>query len=175
MDGFKKESSLIWFIPPSHPGFEGIPHLYFQYNEITLIFYLWMLQEFLCLSFHFFFRFFFKEQLLHKLWMTQSMTESGRKRERESERQRGREWKRESEVNNNTFLQEFELSQSCQGTVMLTIDSCANVSHPRLVVRVYKTHFPLGQTDSKQRVKTTKLSQTAVCALNDHIYLLTVI
>lgn len=69
----------------------------------------------------------------------------------------------------------FELSPSCQITVMLTIDSCANVSAPRMAVRVYKTHFSLGENDRKQWVKTTKLSQTAVATDNYQIYLLTMI
>lgn len=75
----------------------------------------------------------------------------------------------------NTILSVFELSLSCQSTVMLTIDSCANVSTPRMAVRVYKTHFSLCENDRMQWVKTTKLSQTAVCADNYQIYLLTTI
>lgn len=58
---------------------------------------------------------------------------------------------------------------------MLTIDSCANVSAPRMAVRVYKTHFSLCENDRMQWVKTTKLSQTAVCTDNYQIYLLTTI
>lgn len=68
-----------------------------------------------------------------------------------------------------------ELSLSCQRTVMLTIDSCANVSAPWIAVRVYKTHFSLCENDRMQWVKTTKLSQTAVGADNYQIYLLTMI
>lgn len=73
------------------------------------------------------------------------------------------------------ILAVFELSQSCQSTAMLTIDSCANVSAPRMAVRVYKTHFSTRGNDRMQWVKTTKLSQTAVCADNYQIYLLTTI
>lgn len=58
---------------------------------------------------------------------------------------------------------------------MLTIDSCANVWAPWMAVRVYKTHFSLCANDRMQWVKTTKLSQTAVCADNYQIYLLTTI
>lgn len=75
----------------------------------------------------------------------------------------------------NTILSVFELSLSCQSTVMLTIDSCANVFSPRMAVRVYKTHFSLCENDRMQWVKTTKLSQTAVCTDNYQIYLLTTI
>lgn len=74
-----------------------------------------------------------------------------------------------------TILSVFELSQSCQSTVMLTNDSCANVSAPRMAVRVYETHFSLCENDRMQWVKTTKLSQTAVCTDNYQIYLLTTI
>lgn len=75
----------------------------------------------------------------------------------------------------DTILSVFELSLSCQSTVMLTIDSCANVSAPRMAVRVYKTHFSLCENDRMQWVKTTKLSQTAVCTDNYQIHLLTTI
>lgn len=75
----------------------------------------------------------------------------------------------------SAILSVFELSPSCQSTVMLTIDSCANVSAPRMAVRVYKTHFSLCENDRMQWVKTTKLSQTAVCTDNYQIYLLTTI
>lgn len=69
----------------------------------------------------------------------------------------------------------FQLSPGCQDTAMLTIDSCANVWAPWMAVRVYKTHFSLCGNDRMQWVKTTKLSQTAVCADNYQIYLLTTI
>lgn len=69
----------------------------------------------------------------------------------------------------------FQLSPGCQSTAMLTIDSCANVWAPWMAVRVYKTHFSLCGNDRMQRVKTTKLSQTAVCTDNYRIYLLTTI
>lgn len=75
----------------------------------------------------------------------------------------------------NNVLSVSELSLSCQSTVMLTIDSCANVFTPRMAVRVYKTHFSLCENDRMHWVKTTKLSQTAVCADNYQIYLLTMI
>lgn len=75
----------------------------------------------------------------------------------------------------STILSVFELSLSCQSTVMLTIDSCANVSAPWMAVRVYKTHFSLCENDRMQWVKTTKLPQTAVCTDNYQIYLLTTI
>lgn len=75
----------------------------------------------------------------------------------------------------STILSVFQLSLSCQTTVMLTIDSCANVSTPRMAVRVYKTHFSLCENDRMQWVKTTKLSQTAVCTDNYQIYLLATI
>lgn len=75
----------------------------------------------------------------------------------------------------SAILSVFELSPRCQSTVMLTIDSCANVSAPRMAVRVYKTHFSLCENDRMQWVKTTKLSQTAVCTDNYQIYLLTTI
>lgn len=73
------------------------------------------------------------------------------------------------------FFGIFQLSPGCQATVMLTIDSCANVWAPWMAVRVYKTHFSLCGNDRMQWVKTTKLSQTAVCADNYQIYLLTTI
>lgn len=50
----------------------------------------------------------------------------------------------------STILSVFELSLSCQSTVMLTIDSCANVSAPWMAVRVYKTHFSLCENDRMQ-------------------------
>lgn len=75
----------------------------------------------------------------------------------------------------NNILSVFELSLSYQSTVMLTIDSCANVFTPRMAVTVYKTHFSLCENDRMQWVKTTKLSQTAVCTDNYQIYLLTMI
>lgn len=82
--------------------------------------------------------------------------------------------KKRKNVHNN-ILGVSELSLSCQSTVMLTIDSCANVSAPRMAVSVYKTHFSLCENDRMQWVKTTKLSQTAVCTDNYQIYLLTMI
>lgn len=72
-------------------------------------------------------------------------------------------------------LDVLQLSPGCQATAMLTIDSCANVWAPWMAVRVYKTHFSLCENDRMQWVKTTKLSQTAVCADNYQIYLLTTI
>lgn len=75
----------------------------------------------------------------------------------------------------SAVLDVFQLSPGCQATAMLTIDSCANVWAPWMAVRVYKTHFSLCENDRMQWVKTTKLSQTAVCADNYQIYLLTTI
>lgn len=75
----------------------------------------------------------------------------------------------------NNIVGVVELSPTCQSTVMVTIDSCANVPAPRIAVRVYKTHSPLCGNDRMQWVKTTKLSQTAVCTDNYQIYLLTMI
>lgn len=83
--------------------------------------------------------------------------------------------RKKKKILHNNILGVSELSLSCQSTVMLTIDSCANVSAPRMAVRVYKTHFSLCENDRMQWVKTTKLSQTAVGTDNYQIYLLTMI